>query len=160
MGLLQTFLACSIPLRLELVIVYSRAYRNVSADALTRQSVAQIAEWASRKEFTWIELPGVRGAFCASAIPGNLANDLSPICVIPRSGLGLRAAEWDPIGYHAINSMLNSASPHFRFALDIPLRIRSMWEKAPRRGRQAAVSRLYSGRVKRDMAAAISLIPP
>ena len=61
--LLETFLAWAIQLRLEMVIVYPRTYRNVTADALARHSVAQTEEWAWGKEFTWIELPGVRGEF-------------------------------------------------------------------------------------------------
>ena len=61
--LLQTFIACAIQLRLEIVIVYSRTYHNVSTGALTRQSVAQIGEWALGKEFTWVELPEVWGIF-------------------------------------------------------------------------------------------------
>ena len=77
--LLQTFIAWTIQLRLEIVIDYSRTYRNVAADALTRQSVAKIEEWAAGKEFAWIAFPGVLGDFCASVMPGNLTNDLSPI---------------------------------------------------------------------------------
>ena len=47
-------------------------------------------------------------------MPGNLTNDLSHICFIPRSGLRLQEAEWNPIGYHASNSMLEFGINAFR----------------------------------------------
>ena len=39
-------------------------------------------------------------------MPGNLTQDLSPICFIPRSDLGLHAVEWNNSGYHDSNSLL------------------------------------------------------
>ena len=68
---LQTFIAYTIQLRLEIVIVYPRSYHNVSADALTRQSVAQIEEWALGQDFSWIELLGVWAAFAILRCRGN-----------------------------------------------------------------------------------------
>ena len=95
-------------------VVYSRTYRNVSADALTRNSVDQIEEWALVKGFAWIEIPDIWGNFGSLATPDNLSPDTLPICFSPRSDPGLHAVEWNPIGYHARNSMLEFGIKAFK----------------------------------------------
>ena len=47
--------------------VYSRTYRNVSDDVLTRSSVESIEAWMQEKGFSWIELPEIWTEFCNSA---------------------------------------------------------------------------------------------
>ena len=85
--LLSTFLAWAIHMRLKLDILYPRTYRNVSADALTRNTVGPIEDWALEQGFTWIDIPGILEEFCLSAIPGALSLGCDPICLVPRSDL-------------------------------------------------------------------------
>ena len=91
--LLSAFLKRAINKRLRLAILYSRTYRDVSADALTRNSVNQIEDWATEEGFTWIETPPIWNEFCLSVDPGGLARYCEPICFAPRSDLNMRDVE-------------------------------------------------------------------
>ena len=97
--LLSTFLRWAILKRFRTLILYSRTYRNVSADALTRNKVAVIEEWARKEGFEWIEPPHVWNEFCASVLPDELVPYCNPICFNPRRDLYLPGVEWNPINY-------------------------------------------------------------
>lgn len=97
--LLETFSARAIRCRLKIVMAYSRTYREVTADALTRNMVGQIEELASEQGRTRVETPDIWAGFCAFANPDNLSQDRAPICVNPRSDLCLHAVEWGPGSY-------------------------------------------------------------
>ena len=105
--------------------MYSRTYRNVSADALTRNSVGQIEDWAREEGFTWIEIPGILEKFCQSVDPDELSRECEPIRFSPRSDLRLGAVEWNPSSYQVCETMRkigiqpSQACARHRFVEDI-----------------------------------------
>ena len=84
---------------LMLVILYSRTYRNVSADALARNSVQQSGEWAFANGSARVGIPEIRETFRKSISPGELPRIWWHICFNPRSDIGLSDVEWAPGSY-------------------------------------------------------------
>ena len=105
LNLLSTFSKRTITMRLRLVFLYSRTYQNVSADALTRNSVGQIEDWALGEGFARVEIPAIWEKFCKSVDPDELSRGCTPVCFSPRSDLLLSAVEWNPISYQVCETM-------------------------------------------------------
>ena len=59
--LVKTFSPWTTRVNLNMIVLYSRTYHNVSADALAGNSVDQIEEWAALRDFALIEIPVIWG---------------------------------------------------------------------------------------------------
>ena len=81
--LLSTFLKWVVHKRFRMVTLYSRTYHNVSADALARNKVSVIEEWALKECFKWIEPPQAWFEFCSTVLHDELVLYFGPICFSP-----------------------------------------------------------------------------
>ena len=103
--LLSTFFKWVVLKRFRMATLYSRTYHNVSADALARNKVSVIEEWALKEGFKWIGPPQAWFEFCSTVLPDELVPYCDPICFSPCPSLNLSAAEWNPSNYQVCETM-------------------------------------------------------
>ena len=99
--LLETFLHWIVDHDITFHSIYARTYHNVSADALTRNSVTQIESWMEETGFTWIELPEVWTEFCQSAGCHGEEDEVLQWRTPCRPGAPIEIVEWNPSGFTA-----------------------------------------------------------
>ena len=76
--LLETCMDWAIHYKLKIVISYSRTYHDFTADAMARNKVGQIEEWADALDFTWIGLPEIWYIFCTTAKSDDMSRTTPP----------------------------------------------------------------------------------
>ena len=99
--LLETFLDWVVTHELTFVGVYSGAYHNVSADALTRSKVGPIEIWMQEQGFSWVELPEIWTGLRNSATKRSTDLNIRPFGFSSTLDSPLPIAEWGPSGYSA-----------------------------------------------------------
>ena len=99
---------------LVLIVVWARTYRNVSEDALTRDSVAQIETWSDEMGFARVVLPDRRYTFCITVGNDTTKSDVSPPKFATTAESPMNAVEWGAGDCTVFSSAIDFGLVHYQ----------------------------------------------
>ena len=99
LGILEPFSAWAIRYNLKVVVAYMRTYRNVSADALTRNTMKDIEHRAGDMGCEWVKMPAMWSIFCTSVKHGPQMAEFTPVGLYQILDFSMNSVGWGPIGY-------------------------------------------------------------